>query len=45
VAKGGLVPESRYDIYVDRDDNLWGVPKGGDPKEVGEYLGNLDDYE
>lgn len=34
---------SHYDIYVDRNGNMFAVPKGGNPKD-GEYLGNVGDY-
>jgi len=33
---------SHFDIYVDRNGNMFGVPKGGKPED-GEYLGNIGD--
>ncbi len=36
-------PASRFDIYVDKRGNMFGVPKGGKP-ENGEYLGNIADH-
>lgn len=37
-------PASRFDIYVDRDGNMYGVGKNQDPKS-GEFMGNVDDYD
>lgn len=36
-------PVSRFDIYVDRNGNVWGVGKGANPND-GEFLGNLEDF-
>lgn len=36
-------PVSRFDIYVDRNGNVWGVAKGANPND-GEFLGNLEDF-
>lgn len=36
-------PGSRFDIYVDRNDNVWAVRKGASPTD-GEFLGNLEDF-
>jgi hypothetical protein len=36
-------PMSHYDLYVDRDGNIWAVRKGANPRS-GEYVGNMDDY-
>lgn len=33
---------SRFDIYVDKNGNMFGVPKGGKP-EGGEHLGNIEE--
>jgi RHS repeat-associated protein len=35
---------SEFDLYVDRNDNIFAVRKGADP-ETGEYIGNLDDFD
>jgi len=35
---------SHYDIYVDRNGNMFAVPKGGNPKN-GEYIGNVGEYD
>ncbi|MGH3973046.1 MAG: putative T7SS-secreted protein [Pseudonocardiaceae bacterium] len=35
-------PRARFDIYVDRNGNMFGVPKGGKPED-GEYLGNIEE--
>ena len=36
-------PASRFDIYVDRNGNVWAVRKGANPND-GEFMGNLDDF-
>ena len=36
----GLVPESRFDIYIDQEGKMYGVAKGLDPK-YGEFIGPL----
>lgn len=36
----GLTPASRFDIYVDREGNMFGVAKGLDPK-LGTYIRRL----
>ena len=41
VKKGaGLTPESRFDIYVDQEGKMYGVPKGVDPK-FGDFVGRI----
>lgn len=38
--RAGLMPQSRFDIYVDQEGTMFGVAKGQDPK-YGEYIGEL----
>jgi hypothetical protein len=44
--KDGQVPGklSEFDIYKDKEGNLWGVRKGQNPKTSDIYLGNLESY-